>query len=574
MLYVDTSRKFRKNPRFWAKNISTKFRKFRKYFYRGGVTPSDGFNGGHWGGLPPLLNSSRTRKSSFSLDDIDQKPDTSNYGSMATSESRNAQMYKRNNAIKDTNNPENDRSIYDFYHGNKATFENEDNTIHEQKEDTFVTNEPFSNTSFEMYKSNDLIGCINRSDSNRSLFDFYPDSKSNFETKDEALGEKKIDQFRPEGSFSNNAFEIKSESYGNTYENYATPQVINHHDRSPYLLNISQYGQPIKENLMTESQQIKMEPFMVNENKFEFQENKLLESNSCNQTYPFQAENMYDNRQHLVSDLNTYQQIHPDSENSKTEPHDIKSEEFRDGKHLEQDLNLQVYHPIENEYHKDQNMAVSSISNQNDPSISSNSIVGEHEIKSEPAMVEAEEDQKFIEGIPPSEISLEMKVSSRIKENPVVAKTQPCPFCSHISSSQGNLKQHVKGVHQKVRDQVCPHCTYKTTQKGTLKRHIRIIHDGNKMGKKERLSCNNCTFSTKSKNNLAQHVVQHHKNDQNRIVIQNNDFMNSMNSENQTSANYNPAENLTCKTCSYVASDRENFFFHVESSHSYNMHSA
>ena len=39
VLYVDTSRKFRKNPRFWEKSISINFRKFRKYFYRGGVTP-------------------------------------------------------------------------------------------------------------------------------------------------------------------------------------------------------------------------------------------------------------------------------------------------------------------------------------------------------------------------------------------------------------------------------------------------------------------------------------------------------------------------------------------------------
>ena len=39
MLYVDTSRKFRKNPRFWGKSISTLGRKFQKYFYRGGVTP-------------------------------------------------------------------------------------------------------------------------------------------------------------------------------------------------------------------------------------------------------------------------------------------------------------------------------------------------------------------------------------------------------------------------------------------------------------------------------------------------------------------------------------------------------
>ena len=39
MLYVDTSRKLRKNPWFWEKSISTRGRKFRKYFYRGGVTP-------------------------------------------------------------------------------------------------------------------------------------------------------------------------------------------------------------------------------------------------------------------------------------------------------------------------------------------------------------------------------------------------------------------------------------------------------------------------------------------------------------------------------------------------------
>ena len=45
MLCVDTSRKFRKHPWFWEKSISTRWRKFRKYFYRGGVTPPPNISG-------------------------------------------------------------------------------------------------------------------------------------------------------------------------------------------------------------------------------------------------------------------------------------------------------------------------------------------------------------------------------------------------------------------------------------------------------------------------------------------------------------------------------------------------
>lgn len=121
-----------------------------------------------------------------------------------------------------------------------------------------------------------------------------------------------------------------------------------------------------------------------------------------------------------------------------------------------------------------------------------------------------------------------------------VAKTQPCPHCPHIASSQGNLKQHVKGVHQKIRDMECPHCRYKTTQKGTLKRHVRIVHERLKSKKETKLSCTDCDYYTKSKRNLIQHIAEFH---------------------NDT------APHFLCQQCNYQASNNDDLRYHLEKTH-------
>ena len=48
-----------------------------------------------------------------------------------------------------------------------------------------------------------------------------------------------------------------------------------------------------------------------------------------------------------------------------------------------------------------------------------------------------------------------------------------CPFKSHHKLS---LKNHIKGVHDKVKDNVCGECDYTSSYKTTLKMHMERKH--------------------------------------------------------------------------------------------------
>ena len=60
-----------------------------------------------------------------------------------------------------------------------------------------------------------------------------------------------------------------------------------------------------------------------------------------------------------------------------------------------------------------------------------------------------------------------------------------CSQCSFQSSHPGNLKSHVKDVHEKINDLICDHCDLRFSQAGNLKRHVKVRHNegGRKLSK-------------------------------------------------------------------------------------------
>ena len=53
----------------------------------------------------------------------------------------------------------------------------------------------------------------------------------------------------------------------------------------------------------------------------------------------------------------------------------------------------------------------------------------------------------------------------------------PCNQCPSNFTRKGNLKTHMKSVHEGVKHK-CNLCQYKATQKGNLKRHMKSVHEG------------------------------------------------------------------------------------------------
>ena len=56
------------------------------------------------------------------------------------------------------------------------------------------------------------------------------------------------------------------------------------------------------------------------------------------------------------------------------------------------------------------------------------------------------------------------------------AKPHACPRCAAAFTRAGNLKTHVRTVHEKRRDHVCPHCAATFGAAGSLKIHVRRKH--------------------------------------------------------------------------------------------------
>ena len=84
-----------------------------------------------------------------------------------------------------------------------------------------------------------------------------------------------------------------------------------------------------------------------------------------------------------------------------------------------------------------------------------------------------------------------------------------CDSCFYGANRKGHLNQHIKTVHNKIKDFKCNYnlCDYKCSLKGHLNTHIKTVHN-----KIKDFECNQCTFTCSEKGNLKQHVEQVHHN--------------------------------------------------------------
>ena len=84
-------------------------------------------------------------------------------------------------------------------------------------------------------------------------------------------------------------------------------------------------------------------------------------------------------------------------------------------------------------------------------------------------------------------------------------KSFQCEICTHISKSKYDLKLHVEGVHEKIRNKECKECGSAFYRTGDLNSHVNTVHK-----KPKNVSFKYCSFSASGKGNLNQHVVAKH----------------------------------------------------------------
>ena len=63
------------------------------------------------------------------------------------------------------------------------------------------------------------------------------------------------------------------------------------------------------------------------------------------------------------------------------------------------------------------------------------------------------------------------------------AKYHACDQCSFKTAYKGNLRSHIKTVHDRVKrnqeatDLACDQCSFTTLYRGNLKNHIKVVHE-------------------------------------------------------------------------------------------------
>jgi len=90
-----------------------------------------------------------------------------------------------------------------------------------------------------------------------------------------------------------------------------------------------------------------------------------------------------------------------------------------------------------------------------------------------------------------------------------------CDRCSYETKRKSDLKQHVKQVHDKIKDHCCTQCDYKASRKGDLNRHVKMIH----LKIKDKI-CSVCEKGFSRQDELKQHFKSaHNPNKYDKCVI-------------------------------------------------------
>jgi KRAB domain-containing zinc finger protein len=81
-----------------------------------------------------------------------------------------------------------------------------------------------------------------------------------------------------------------------------------------------------------------------------------------------------------------------------------------------------------------------------------------------------------------------------------------CEFCDYKTFCKSNMTQHVRTVHDKIKDFACNRCDFRSARRANVNYHIKTVHENIKD-----YSCHFCNFKSARKYNVIQHSDRVHK---------------------------------------------------------------
>ena len=133
----------------------------------------------------------------------------------------------------------------------------------------------------------------------------------------------------------------------------------------------------------------------------------------------------------------------------------------------------------------------------------------------------------------------------------------PCTLCKYKATQQGHLKNHVKMVHERIKDK-CEECDKEFADRSNLKKHIRVIHE------KFRYKCDQCEKEFKQKQALSSHVRTFHegKKDKNYECEHCGEKYKLMQNLKQHNESKHLGIKYTCEKCGKKFTSRNTLFMH------------
>ncbi len=92
------------------------------------------------------------------------------------------------------------------------------------------------------------------------------------------------------------------------------------------------------------------------------------------------------------------------------------------------------------------------------------------------------------------------------QQEPTHQEEFECVECDYKTFRKSNLTQHVKTVHQRVKDFGCDRCEYRSARRSNVAYHIKTVHENVKD-----YECSFCNFKSARKYNVVQHAERVHK---------------------------------------------------------------
>jgi uncharacterized Zn-finger protein len=138
-----------------------------------------------------------------------------------------------------------------------------------------------------------------------------------------------------------------------------------------------------------------------------------------------------------------------------------------------------------------------------------------------------------------------------------------CQQCDSKFSTNGHLKNHIKAVHDKIRDVECPQCDSKFTRNDQLKNHIKAVHD-----KIRDHECQQCDYKCSTGSDLKKHIKTVHDNIKDVECPQcDSKFPTNVHLKTHIKAVHDKIKDHECQQCDYKCSNSSDLKNHIKAVH-------